>query len=212
MLFLSHTWQKDELMRDTHTRVLNVKEKLCLKGIKVWFDEEKMINNIDACMASGINDCSAVVVFITRNYCNKVERAAKYSDIYDNCFKEFTYATTMQKIIIPVVFEESMTNLSSWPSGIVRLHLASKMLIFAHEYTPEETANAIIEMYIRLKRLSGRENSISAPKKIPTRPAPILKICKDNCMSKKHVKYQLTSVKNQELYNTKRPILSWIWC
>ena len=154
MLFLSHTWRKDDMNRNTHERVAKVKDALVKKGINVWFDEEKMVHDIDACMASGINNANAVVIFITKQYCIKVTNAAKSPNVYDNCYKEFSYATNMKKIIIPVVFEESMRDLDKWPNGIVRMILGSKMLIFSENETPEKTADQIVEMYIRLKRLS----------------------------------------------------------
>ena len=63
--FLSHTWKYDEQNRNTHTRVLKIKTELENLGHKTWFDDENMIHDIDGSMADGIDNCSAIIIFIT---------------------------------------------------------------------------------------------------------------------------------------------------
>ena len=168
MFFLSHTWCKDDNNRDTHARVASVKHELCSLGAEVWFDEDRMAHDIDACMANGINECAAVVIFVTRRYCDKVNHAARRPDVNDNCYKEFSYAHSFKKRIIPVVFEESMSDPRKWPPGIVRMHLATKMMIFACDTPASCTASDILVMDRRLQRLSETD-------KVPSRRAPVLK-------------------------------------
>lgn len=91
-IFLSHTWEKDEENRDTHYRVLQVKKELEKLGIKTWLDEDNIIHDIDGSISMGINDCTAIIIFITKKYSNKVNRAANDPSCIDNCYKECIYA------------------------------------------------------------------------------------------------------------------------
>jgi hypothetical protein len=46
LAFLSHTWSADEEGRDTHTRVAQLNEFLKRRGVRTWFDAERMEGNI----------------------------------------------------------------------------------------------------------------------------------------------------------------------
>lgn len=81
-IFISHTWEKDEENRDTHYRVLQVKKELEKLGIQTWLDEDN----------TGINDCTAIIIFITKKYSNKVNYAANDPSCIDNCYKQCIYA------------------------------------------------------------------------------------------------------------------------
>ena len=87
-IFFSHTWEKDEENRDTHKRVLQVKKELEKLDIKTWLDEDNIIHDIDGSMSMGINDCTAIIIFITKKYSNKVNHAANDPSCIDNCYKE----------------------------------------------------------------------------------------------------------------------------
>jgi hypothetical protein len=70
--FLTHDWGVDTLNRANHLRVTRINSRLKARGIKTWFDEEKIQNNIWEEMAKGIEDSDCVVVFVTKNYYEKV--------------------------------------------------------------------------------------------------------------------------------------------
>ena len=130
-LFFSHTWQADKLGRNTHSRVYKMAKLMERCGWSIWIDEENMMGNIDAAMASGIDGADAVIVCLTENYCKKVNETARNPRKRDNCLKEWTYANIRNKIMIPVVMEPEMLSLNNWPAGIVSLYFGSTLYINA---------------------------------------------------------------------------------
>ena len=130
-LFFSHTWQADKLGRNTHSRVYELAKLMERCGWSIWIDEENMMGNIDAAMASGIDGSDAVIVCLTENYCKKVNETARNPRKRDNCLKEWTYANIRNKLMIPVVMEPEMLLLNNWPAGIVSLHFGSTLYVNA---------------------------------------------------------------------------------
>jgi hypothetical protein len=113
------------LNRDNHQRVYDLAKKLRLLGWYIWIDEEDMIGNIDAAMASGIDNAEAVIICLTEEYCLKINQAAKDPRKRDNCLKEWTYTNARNKLIIPIVMEPDLLNINNWPPGIISLQLGS---------------------------------------------------------------------------------------
>jgi hypothetical protein len=130
-LFFSHTWQHDKLGRDTHARVYELAKLMERSGWSIWIDEDNMKGNIDAAMASGIDDADAIIVCLTENYCKKVNETARNPRKRDNCLKEWTYANIRNKLMIPVIMEPELLALNNWPPGIVSLHFGSTLYINA---------------------------------------------------------------------------------
>ena len=85
-----------------------------------------MSGNITDQMCSGINRTQAVLVFVTKNYVNKVAG----TDRRDNCKKEFQYAELKKsaQFMIPVVMEPSMRKTSTW-SGPVAMNLGGTLYV-----------------------------------------------------------------------------------
>ena len=77
-------------------------------------------------MCSGIDRTQAVLVFVTKNYVNKVAG----TDTRDNCKKEFQYAELKKsaQFMIPVVMEPSMRKTSTW-SGPVAMNLGGTLYV-----------------------------------------------------------------------------------
>ena len=125
-VFLSYDWRRDELGRDNHERVSLINKTLKNIGYKTSFDGDKMTGNIDEKIAQGIDQTEGVIVFITRNYHQKVNG----TDDKDNCKKEFMYAsrTKAKSKMIPIVMEESMCSTSKW-NGLVGYHLGGEMFV-----------------------------------------------------------------------------------
>ncbi len=113
--FLSHAWGVDEEGRDNHQRVLEMKEALEQRGIRVWFDESNLRReDIRNSMADGIDESKKVIIFITLAYIKKV--AGEINGNNDNCKHEFDYAYNQRRAenMIPVVMEEACRRPETW--------------------------------------------------------------------------------------------------
>ena len=210
--FLSHTWKYDEQNRNTHTRVLKIKTELENLGHKTWFDDENMIHDIDGSMAYGIDNCSAIIIFITEKYNKKVNKGAKNPLYIDNCYKECVYAANSQKICIPVIFEDCMLNTSLWKNGILKFYFGNKLYIDGTSDNYNEIAQNIVKL---LERTSQRLNDLSSPSSNGNNsPIKELNICKSpikliNDNLSKKLPYRLPSIQSNKIVQPSRsaPIL-----
>jgi len=102
-------------------------------------------------MCSGINRTQAVLVFVTKNYVNKVAG----TDTRDNCKKEFQYAELKKsaQFMIPVVMEPSMRKTSTW-SGPVAMNLGGTLYV---DYSSDDN---FVEM---VSNLCSRIRGIISP-------------------------------------------------
>ena len=112
-VFLTHDWGKDETGRDNHERVAKVNDWLKANGVITWFDTDRMTGRVVQTMFDGIDNCCVVVVFVTRNYIDKV--GGKNGD-GDNCLKELNYADMRKttKSMHVVVHEAGCRNPKTW--------------------------------------------------------------------------------------------------
>jgi len=133
-VFLTHTWVKDELNRDNHARVAAVN-----KLLQTWFDEDKMVEHIYQKMAQGIDDSDIILVFITKAYMEKLN-----TEGHDNCKKEFTYAITRKKKMIPIVMEPCMRDQEHW-IGTLGVNLAGDLYVNMSESNSENDVIALVE-------------------------------------------------------------------
>eukprot|EP01031_Cornospumella_fuschlensis_P026802 gene26802-32383_t len=110
-VFLTHDWGK-ELGVDNHERVARVNEALKQRGLKTWFDSEKMEGNVKKKMISGIENAFCIVAFITKRYMEKVDS----DNAEDNCQLEFNYASRRKtaRKMVSVVMEARMRNTADW--------------------------------------------------------------------------------------------------
>ena len=125
-VFLSHNWGKADSGRDNHYRVSLINKELKKIGYQTWFDADRMTGDIVKQMSRGIEETKGVLVFITRQYLDKVTG----EDSSDNCKLEFEYATrnkTSSKMIA-VIMEKSMSNSREW-TGSVGMHLGGKIYV-----------------------------------------------------------------------------------
>ena len=143
-VFLTHAWSKDELKRDNHARVGIVNKLLKAKGIKTWFDEDMMEGHIDKTMAEGIDDSDVILVFITKAYMEKLNSNGR-----DNCKAEFTYATTRNKKMIPIVMEPCMKNHKQW-DGQLGLELGAHLYVDMSETGSEHYISTITDLLGRM--------------------------------------------------------------
>ena len=140
-LFFSHTWKKDNLGRDNHKRVYELARLLKKRGWSTWVDEDDMGGNIDAAMANGIDGADVVIVCLTEEYCKKVNETARDPRKRDNCLKEWTYATIRNKLMLPVIMEPCLYNVTNWPQGVVLLYFGSTLYLDA---TKDDLSEAVI--------------------------------------------------------------------
>ena len=107
-VFLSHDWGVDQ---SNHKRVSRINDYLKAKGIKTWFDEDRLGGGrLNSQLSKAIKYSSIAIVFVTANYAAKVQAGVKS----DNCWKEFNYITYLDKPMIPVVMEKEMLNQKKW--------------------------------------------------------------------------------------------------
>ena len=125
-VFLSHNWGRDESGRNNHDRVSFINQELKKRGYKTWFDEDEMAGNIAERMSEGIENTKAVIVFLTREYYEKVNGK---NDL-DNCKREFNYAVqrrTPAKMLV-VVMEECMRDTGTW-TKLVGFDFSSRLYV-----------------------------------------------------------------------------------
>lgn len=148
-IFLSHTWCQDETGRDTHARVISLSNALCRFGWSVWIDAHEMRQNLDGCMAQGIREADAIIICLTKQYANKVNRAAESRNSNDNCLKEWNGCFTLEKLVVPLVMETCMLVPSRWPWGVVPMRLAMHLYVDGTDDDTHVIARRIHEYLIR---------------------------------------------------------------
>ncbi len=142
-LFFSHTWRPDSLGRNNHDRVYQIVKLLQKMGWTTWFDEEDMTHNIDASMADGIENSEAIIICLTQTYFKKVNETARNPRGRDNCLKEWNYATSRDKLIIPVIMEKELKNINNWNNGVITMYLGNTIFIDCSDNDLEIGANNI---------------------------------------------------------------------
>lgn len=114
-VFLSHDWGYGE---KNHRLVRAVHQKLGEHGFRPWFDEEQLprMSSIFKAMSSGIDNSAVFVVFVTKEYCQKVAHGSST----DNCALEFQYASQRRKPenMLAVVVDRSMRAVSNWEGPV----------------------------------------------------------------------------------------------
>lgn len=184
-LFLSHSWSTDKHNRNTHLRVKKIKYEIEKLGFSTWFDEEKMIFDINGSMANGIDQCQIVIIFLTTEYCEKVNKSALNPCIDDNCYKECSYAILTSKIIIPVICENNLLRHNNWPNGCIKFFFGNKFYINGTNDNYQQIALDIsnyikkIKQMREIRKINDNLNNNLKYKRInnklrkPTRIAPI---------------------------------------
>ena len=158
--FLSHNWGEQN---KNHAFVKRVNLELQNRGLKTWFDETQMDGNIRFRMAEGIDNTKCVVVFITKEYRDKVNGI----DMTDNCKYEFSYEMNQlgSQNMIPVVLETEMRDTKKW-KGELGAALGSMMYVDLSQASlskeQKETEETMIELKYedisrRIRKIVDRE-------------------------------------------------------
>ena len=158
--FLTHSWVKDGLGRDTHSRVSMINDYLKSRGLVTWFDGDRMEGEIVDQMVNGIDKSAVIVVFVTTAYIEKV--ASRNPN--DNCRKEFNYATRTKTAskMVPVPMEPACLNPSQW-SGPVNMELGGKLYKaqFSGDVYDDSFKAQASNLYDEIVRVAGREREAS---------------------------------------------------
>ena len=145
--FLSHNWGEKH---KNHEMVSEVNMALKKRGLNTWFDENKIDGNIRYKMAEGIDNTKCVVVFITKEYRDKVNNM----DMKDNCKYEFTYAMNQlgSQNMVSVIMEPEMKETNKW-KGELGAALGSMLFVdFSSLSLSEiELEKKYDELYKRIK-------------------------------------------------------------
>jgi endonuclease YncB( thermonuclease family) len=121
--FLTHNWGEKNI---NHEKVKLVNNALKNRGLNTWFDENQLTGNIRFKMAEGIDNTKCAIVFITREYRDKVNGI----DMKDNCKYEFSYAVNQlgPQNMIPVIMDQEMKDQKKW-KGELGAALGSMMYL-----------------------------------------------------------------------------------
>jgi hypothetical protein len=167
--FLTHDWGNDKLGRNNHRRVVQVAHALKARGLPIWIDEDEMTGDIVGQMCSGIENSSAIVVFVTERYVSKVGG----SNDKDNCKLEFSYAARKAgpSAMIPVVMEERMSDSHSW-SGPVGFTLGG--MLYVKMWKDDDMKGAGLEQLVQeiVKRCPAWRDKVTASNIKPARRRP----------------------------------------
>jgi hypothetical protein len=161
--FLTHNWG-DHPTYTTHQRVKQICNALKGMGLSLWFDEERMAGgNVIQDMTSGIDQSDVVVVFVTKAYCQKVNKSE-----HDNCKIEFMYAVNRKcSMMIAVPLDGDVLSTPSW-DGPVGAILGSNL--YPAKFWDRAEINAehsefsveVKKLYDRIVNLCGQERSPSS--------------------------------------------------
>ena len=111
-VFASHNWGRGN---ENHAKVKEVVSNLRRHGIQVWFDETHMKGNIFDSMCRGIDAADVVLIFVTCEYIQKVQKKNEA----DNVRREFMYvAQKCPQKMLAVRFDEQLDRTWDGPVGM----------------------------------------------------------------------------------------------
>ena len=145
-VFLSHDWGTDGY---NHKQVSLINKLLKDRGITTWFDSEQMEGDIHDKMIHGIDNSICILIFITKNYLNKVSG----NNERDNCKLEFKYSESQKtsKFLLPILMEKPIIL-----SGLLQMHLGNH--IYVDMSSNEEVYKNIDELYKRIQIIIEKHN------------------------------------------------------
>ena len=135
-LFISHSWGR---RHTTHEYVVQVENALTCRGWSCWLDENDMGGKLDESMVLGIENCDAALIFLTRDYCEKIRKGGSDAN---NCFKEWTLLHAHKTCCIPVVLDTTIKDMTNWP-GVVRMNLGSRVFVDCSSLHPDGAAEKL---------------------------------------------------------------------
>ena len=154
-IFISHAWGTDATGRDNHERCRQLAKRLKEEyRYNIWIDHAEMYGNIDSAITRGINNSTVVLICLTEKYNSKINDAANNCRPNDNCYKEWNYSLFKQKLIIPIIMEESMKEIYLQREGIIPMYFHSTLFIDASS----DIDNATREIHETLEKHRSRKS------------------------------------------------------
>lgn len=154
-IFISHAWGTDATGRDNHERCRQLAKRLKEEyRYHIWIDHAEMYGNIDSAITRGINNSTVILICLTEKYNSKINDAANNCRPNDNCYKEWNYSLFKQKLIIPVIMEESMKEIYLQREGIIPMYFHSTLFIDASS----DIENATREIHETLEKHRARKS------------------------------------------------------
>lgn len=150
--FLSHDWGQGSV---NHALVKKINERLMDLDVVTWFDGDRLIGNIHGTIESALGLTKIALVFITRNYVDKVNS----DNINDNCRLEFLAALKLKRNMIPIIMERDMLDANFHPTTALwgdkelyaELHDALYVTMFDH--TDEGLAQGCEQLEIAIQKV-----------------------------------------------------------
>jgi hypothetical protein len=121
-IFLTHDWGLDEDGRNNHARVSLINTALKARGLKTWFDEDRMEGKLKQKMLDGIDSSAVVITFVTDRYMAKIAGKGDAGD-KDNCMFEYEHATRTKgagKIVV-IVNEKRCQQANEWYGALAEV-------------------------------------------------------------------------------------------
>eukprot|EP00733_Pompholyxophrys_punicea_P001820 Pompholyxophrys_punicea_v1_NODE_1067_length_991_cov_3.924145.p1 type:complete len:149 gc:universal NODE_1067_length_991_cov_3.924145:387-833(+) len=114
----------DELGRNNHETVARINESLKERGLVTWFDADRLEGDVSHGICKGVDLSAVVIVFVTKNYLEKVEQDVKD----DYCKLEFNYSVKRKssRFMIAVPMEPRVQETNTW-FGPVGFLLSSRL-------------------------------------------------------------------------------------
>ena len=127
-VFMSHNWGKDS---KNHENVQIINEELRNAGYCTWFDTDpgRMQGNVHAAMADGIENSRMALIFVTKEYQEKVNGRAPRGTT-DNCYMEFHHCVrklTQEKMIC-VIMDKEMLGDQKW-DGVLGITMGGRIYV-----------------------------------------------------------------------------------
>jgi hypothetical protein len=158
-IFASHAWGTNQ---SNHKRVAKFVQELEKLGLCVWFDSEKLSGAIHRKITNGLKDSCVFLIFITKDYLEKIETAETKRGT-DWCNFEFTASLQFHGIgwTIITVNENNLLNPTTW-SDTVRSSFGSLLTIdFSTDDLLHSAAKNVYDEVARKLNLSLPEQDIN---------------------------------------------------
>eukprot|EP00599_Poterioochromonas_sp_BG-1_P001840 CAMPEP_0173133568 /NCGR_PEP_ID=MMETSP1105-20130129/803_1 /TAXON_ID=2985 /ORGANISM="Ochromonas sp., Strain BG-1" /LENGTH=274 /DNA_ID=CAMNT_0014045259 /DNA_START=539 /DNA_END=1359 /DNA_ORIENTATION=+ len=136
-VMISHDWGKNGA---NHDRVKLIATALRNQNLRTWFDDQKIINDIDGEIMNGIDNTKCMIVVLTENYFKSLRNEVHRSNY---CRKEFLYGVEKlgPKNIFLVVLDAKMKDRSNW-GDFIKYHLPTALY---HDLTFFDNSGSIID-------------------------------------------------------------------
>lgn len=160
-IFISHAWGPDDNLRDNHNRVKELYNILTQKGYTVWIDTNDLYGNIDSSIINGINSASVILLCLTKRYFEKINNAVHGQILNDACYKEWNYSLFKQKKIIPIIMDQTSSDIYLNQDGIIQMYLNNCLYInYIKSFENESDINLLYKTLYKYEIFNNEEKKL----------------------------------------------------